>query len=135
MGKAAVEFPTFKRVNHEAFPSITFVFVLFATLDFVFSQTSVSNCILDIKNSSSTKESNCELDNWDGFINNTCCGGAFEEYLYALGRQANLTNAIYLNSTEQKNCLTAMERFEKDVFDCGIQQLTSGAGGWMLLIS
>ncbi|XVF02439.1 hypothetical protein REPUB_Repub04eG0175600 [Reevesia pubescens] len=129
MGKAALEFPIFKRVNHEAFPSTIHVFVLFATLDFAFSQTSVGNCILDIKNSSSTKESNCELGNWGGFINDSCCGGAFEEYLYALGRQANLKKSIYLNSTEQKNCLTAMERFEKDIFGCGIQKLTSGAGG------
>ncbi|XWS34823.1 hypothetical protein CRYUN_Cryun21dG0070300 [Craigia yunnanensis] len=129
MGKAAVDLPTFKRVNHVAFPSITYVFVLFATLDFVFSQTSVSNCILDIKNSSSTKESNCELGNWGSFINDNCCGVVFEEYLYALGRQANLSKAIYLNSTEQKNCLTAMERFEEDIFGCGIQKLTSGSGG------
>ena len=128
MGKAAVDLPTFKKVNHVAFPSITYVFVLFATLDFVFSQTSVSNCILDIKKSSSTKESNCELGNWGDFINDNCCGGAFEEYLYALGRRANLSKAIYLDSTEQKNCLTAMERFEEDIFGCGIQKLTSGAG-------
>ncbi|XVE85054.1 hypothetical protein DITRI_Ditri17bG0061600 [Diplodiscus trichospermus] len=129
IGKAAIDLPTFKRVNHEAFPSITYVFVLFATLDFVFSQTSVSNCILDIKNSSSTKESSCELGNWGDFINDNCCGGAFEDYLYALGRQANLTETIYLNSTEQKNCLTAMERFEKNISGCGIQKLESGSGG------
>ncbi|XP_022775842.1 proline-rich receptor-like protein kinase PERK3 [Durio zibethinus] len=129
MGKAAVDLPTFRRINHEAFLSMIYAFVLFATLDFVFSETSVTNCILDIKNSSSAKESNCEFGNWGGFINDSCCGGAFEEYLFALGRQANLTKAIYLNSTEQKNCLTSMERFEKDIFGCGIQKLTSGAGG------
>ncbi|XVF84945.1 hypothetical protein PTKIN_Ptkin17bG0079700 [Pterospermum kingtungense] len=125
MGKAA-----FKRVNHEASPSITYVFVLFATLNFAFSQTPVSNtCILDIKNSSSTNQLNCELGTWGGFINNDCCGGAFEQYLYALGRQANLTQAIYLNNTEQQNCLTAMEIFDKDIFGCGIQKLTRGVGG------
>ncbi|KAK6281619.1 hypothetical protein POUND7_015444 [Theobroma cacao] len=127
MGKAAVDLSM--RLKHESFSSMMYLFLLFATLDFVFSQTSVSNCILDIKNSSSTKESNCELGNWGGFINDSCCGGAFEEYLYALGRQANLTKAIYLNSTEQNNCLTVMERFEKGIFGCGIQKLTSGAGG------
>lgn len=111
-----------KRVNYEAFPSITYVFVFFATLDFVFSQS----CILDIKDAN---ESNCELGTWGGFIDENCCGGAFEEYLYALGRQANVTQTIYLNATEQHNCLTTMEVFEKDVLGCGIQRLTSGAGG------
>ncbi|KAA3482962.1 putative LRR receptor-like serine/threonine-protein kinase [Gossypium australe] len=85
------------------------------------------NCILDIKNPSSTKEPNCELGNWGGFINSSCCGGAFEQYLLALGRRASLTKAIYLNSTQQSNCLTAMASFEKDVYGCGIQKLTSGA--------
>ncbi|KAB2042036.1 hypothetical protein ES319_D02G188400v1 [Gossypium barbadense] len=103
------------------------VFVLFATLDFAFSLGSVGNCILDIKNPSPTTEPNCELGNWGGFINSSCCGGAFEQYLLALGRRASLTNAIYLNSTQQSNCLTAMASFEKDVYGCGIQKLTSGA--------
>lgn len=105
------------------------VFVLFATLDFAFSLDSVGNCILDIKNPSSTKEPNCELGNWGGFINSSCCGGAFEQYLLALGRQASLTNVIYLNSTQQSNCLTAIASFEKDVYGCGIKKLTNGAGG------
>nr|KJB31272.1 hypothetical protein B456_005G183100 [Gossypium raimondii] len=103
------------------------VFVLFATLDFAFSLGSVGNCILDIKNPSPTTEPNCELGNWGGFINSSCCGGAFEQYLLALGRRASLTKAIYLNSTQQSNCLTAMASFEKDVYGCGIQKLTSGA--------
>ncbi|TYJ43471.1 hypothetical protein E1A91_A03G155400v1 [Gossypium mustelinum] len=103
------------------------VFVLFATLDFAFSLDSVGNCILDIKNPSSTKEPNCELGNWGGFIDSSCCGGAFEQYLLALGRRASLTKAIYLNSTQQSNCLSAMASFEKDVYGCGIQKLTSGA--------
>ncbi|KAK5838700.1 probable serine/threonine-protein kinase PBL22 [Gossypium arboreum] len=109
-----------------AFPFMN-VFVLFATLDFAFSLDSVGNCILDIKNPSSTKEPNCELGNWGGFINSSCCGGAFEQYLLALGRRASLTKAIYLNSTQQSNCLSAMASFEKDVYGCGIQKLTSGA--------
>ncbi|PPD89236.1 hypothetical protein GOBAR_DD13832 [Gossypium barbadense] len=109
-----------------AFPFMN-VFVLFATLDFAFSLGSVGNCILDIKNPSPTTEPNCELGNWGGFINSSCCGGAFEQYLLALGRRASLTNAIYLNSTQQSNCLTAMASFEKDVYGCGIQKLTSGA--------
>ncbi|MBA0765973.1 hypothetical protein Gotri_015068 [Gossypium trilobum] len=109
-----------------AFPFMN-VFVLFATLDFAFSLGSVGNCILDIKNPSPTTEPNCELGNWGGFINSSCCGGAFEQYLLALGRRASLTKAIYLNSTQQSNCLTAMASFEKDVYGCGIQKLTSGA--------
>ncbi|KAB2090882.1 hypothetical protein ES319_A03G152800v1 [Gossypium barbadense] len=109
-----------------AFPFMN-VFVLFATLDFAFSLDSVGNCILDIKNPSSTKEPNCELGNWGGFIDSSCCGGAFEQYLLALGRRASLTKAIYLNSTQQSNCLSAMASFEKDVYGCGIQKLTSGA--------
>ncbi|OMO78195.1 hypothetical protein CCACVL1_14585 [Corchorus capsularis] len=131
MRKVAADLSTSDhRFKHEAIFSIMiYVFVLFATIDFAFSQAPTSNCILDIKNSSYTEESNCDLGNWGGFINNSCCGGAFEEYLYALGKQANLTKAIYLNSTEQSICLTSMERFEKNILDCGIQQLTSGYGG------
>ncbi|GMJ13189.1 hypothetical protein HRI_004988100 [Hibiscus trionum] len=122
----AVHLASFKRVNRKAFPfMIMNVFALFSALDFAFSDTSAAgNCILDIK-----KETNCVSGNWAGFIDGGCCGGAFEEYLHALGRRANLTKAIYLNATQQNNCLTAMESFEKDVYSCGIQKLTSGAGG------
>ncbi|XP_039068818.1 probable receptor-like protein kinase At2g39360 [Hibiscus syriacus] len=118
-------------VNHKAFPFILVnVFALFSFLDFAFSETSAAgDCILDIKNPSSAKEPDCESANWAGFIDAGCCGGAFEEYIHALGRRANLTKAIYLNTTQQNNCLAAMEIFEKDVYSCGIQKLTSGAGG------
>ncbi|KAK8627377.1 hypothetical protein V6N13_134989 [Hibiscus sabdariffa] len=122
----AVLLASFKRVNRKAFPfMIMNVFALLSALNFAFSETpAIGNCILDIKN-----EMNCDSGNWAGFIDGGCCGGAFDEYLHALGRRANLTKAIYLNTTQQNNCLTAMESFEKDVSSCGIQKLTSGAGG------
>ncbi|KAK9027676.1 hypothetical protein V6N11_067499 [Hibiscus sabdariffa] len=122
----AVVLASFKRVNRKAFPfMIMNVFALLSAVDLTFSQTpAIGNCILDIK-----KETNCDSGNWAGFIDSGCCSSAFEEYLHALGRRANLTKAIYLNTTQQNNCLAAMESFEKDAYSCGTQKLTSGAGG------
>ncbi|KAG2707523.1 hypothetical protein I3760_05G151100 [Carya illinoinensis] len=69
-----------------------------------------------------------EASNWGGFINNSC-GAVFDEYLHALGRLANQTGQIYLNFTEQGNCLGSMKGIDANITGCGIEKLTSGAGG------
>ncbi|KAA8529559.1 hypothetical protein F0562_033642 [Nyssa sinensis] len=106
-----------------------FIVTLFISIHSVFSQTSTSLCILDIRPSSSANNSNCIAGNWGGFLNNSCCGLAFNSYLYALGQRANQTNHIFLNSTEQNDCLASMKSMEGDVLSCGFEKLISGAGG------
>lgn len=96
-------------------------------MSFVLSQSaSATRCVLDIDPSLSRNNSSCEAGNWGGFVDN-CCGEAFDDYLYALARRANQTQKLFLNSTEQKNCLLLMESTE-DIMGCGIEKLTSGAG-------
>ncbi|XP_024042091.1 probable serine/threonine-protein kinase PBL28 [Citrus clementina] len=117
------------KIKYRALPSSLFYILIFLiTLNGSLSQISNNNCILDIQ-FSSRSNSNCELGNWGGFINRSCCGAVFDDYLRALGRQANLTGKIFLNSTEQSNCLASMKEFDKDVLGCHIEKLTSGAGG------
>ncbi|XP_031256658.1 probable receptor-like serine/threonine-protein kinase At4g34500 [Pistacia vera] len=118
-----------KQAKYQALPTcIIYVFIFLTILNLSTSQTSHNSCILDIQ-LFPTDISNCESGNWGGFINNNCCREAFDDYLYAMGRRLNLTGDIFLNSTEQKNCLNLMETSDKDVSGCGIQKLTSGAGG------
>lgn len=118
-----------EKIKCQALPSSLFYILIFLiTLNGSLSQISNNNCILDIQ-FSSRSNSNCESGNWGGFINNSCCGAVFDDYLRALGRQANLTGKIFLNSTEQSNCLASMKEFDKDVLGCRIEKLTSGAGG------
>ncbi|RDX76732.1 putative receptor-like protein kinase, partial [Mucuna pruriens] len=63
------------------------------------------------------------------FLNDSSCEAAFDAYLYALGRRANQTGKIYLDSTEQRNCLSRIKSFNDHSFGCGFENLTSGAGG------
>ncbi|XP_059650422.1 probable serine/threonine-protein kinase PBL1 [Cornus florida] len=110
---------------------LTFFFVfiisIFITTNFVISQT--SDCITDIQLYSSWSDSNCIEGNWGGFLSHSCCGLAFDGYLYALAHHANQTGLIFLNSTEQKDCLASMKSNEADVLSCGAEKLISGAGG------
>nr|KYP54891.1 Receptor-like protein kinase ANXUR1 [Cajanus cajan] len=108
--------------------SLLLLLLLFITLHLGCSQTSVYNCVLDIQFSSALTSPNCDLYNWGGFING-CCGQYFGDYLYALGLRANQTGKIFLNSSEQKNCLASIEAFEKNFTCYGIEKLTSGGGG------
>ncbi|KAK2990843.1 hypothetical protein RJ640_016161 [Escallonia rubra] len=85
-------------------------------------------CVLDIQSSQSGNNSSCESGNWDGFLDNDCCGSAFNGYLHALGQRANETGEIFLNSTEQKVCLNSMKSNNGYILSCGIEKLTSGAG-------
>ncbi|KAJ0094357.1 hypothetical protein Patl1_16171 [Pistacia atlantica] len=129
MAKHILHFIMSKQEKYQALPTcIIYVFIFLTILNLSTSQTSHNSCILDIQ-LFPTDISNCESGNWGGFINNNCCREAFDDYLYAMGRRLNLTGDIFLNSTEQKNCLNLMETSDKDVSDCGIQKLTSGAGG------
>lgn len=86
-------------------------------------------CVLDMRVPSSWTDSNVLEGNWGGFLSNNSCALAFERYLYALAKNANTTGQIFLSTTEQKHCLSAMNMTEKDVFSCGIEKLTSGRGG------
>ncbi|KHN10597.1 Putative LRR receptor-like serine/threonine-protein kinase, partial [Glycine soja] len=88
----------------------------------------VYNCVLNIQFSSSLINSNCELYHWGGFTNG-CCGPYFDGYLYDLGPKANQTGKIFLNSSEQKNCIASMEAFNKKFTCYGIEKITSGVGG------
>ncbi|XP_016647035.1 PREDICTED: proline-rich receptor-like protein kinase PERK3 [Prunus mume] len=104
------------------------VFIFLSALNFVFSETPDVECVIDIQASSSWRNSSCEAGNWGGFISN-CCEVVFDDYLYALGQRANQTGKLFLNSTEQTNCLVLMKGIKEDVLSCGIEKLTSGAGG------
>lgn len=111
-------------------PLLILVFVFPTALNFVFSQDPGAVCVLDIQQSSSWSSSSCEAGTWGGFISNCNCGAAFDDYLYALGERANHTGKqLFLNSTGQTNCLDLMKSIKSDVFSCGIEKLTSGAGG------
>jgi len=101
---------------------------VFINLHLASSQTSVYNCVLNIQFSSSLINSNCELYHWGGFTNG-CCGPYFDDYLYDLGPKANQTGKIFLNSSEQKNCIASMEAFNKKFTCYGIEKITSGVGG------
>ncbi|KAG2409397.1 Leucine-rich repeat receptor [Vigna angularis] len=92
------------------------------------SQTSVYDCVLHIQSSSALVSSNCELYNCGGFIKG-CCGPYFGDYLYALGVRANQTGKVFLNPSEQKNCMASMEAFDTKFTCSGMEKLTSGTGG------
>lgn len=107
-----------------------FVFVFFTNQSLVLSQNdSATGCVLDIHTSLSGNNSDCVAGNWGGFVEDSCCGQVFDDYLYALAKWANQTQRLFLNPTEQNNCLLLMQSSEKDVLGCGIKKLTSGAGG------
>ncbi|RDX77132.1 Nodulation receptor kinase, partial [Mucuna pruriens] len=126
--KSMLDFSCSNAMKFRGKSSLLLLILLFSTLHLTCSQTPVYNCVLDIQFSSALTSSNCELYNWGGFING-CCGLYFGEYLYALGLRTNQTGKIFLNSSEQKNCLASMEASGK-IFTCyGIEKLTSGVGG------
>ncbi|KAK4376852.1 hypothetical protein RND71_003148 [Anisodus tanguticus] len=109
---------------------IMLIMVFSISLDLVFSQT-FTKCVLDINISSSSSEEACTNlgSNWDGFLTQPCCGLPFNRYLRALSRWTNQTGLIFLNSTQQRDCLSLMNNSSYDNFICGIEKLTSSAGG------
>jgi len=108
--------------------SLLLLLLVLIALHLASSRTSVYNCVLDIQFSPSLISSNCELYNWGGFTHG-CCGPYFDDYLYALGLRANQTGKIFLNSSEQENCIASMQAFDKNFTCYGIEKLTSGVGG------
>ncbi|KAL7221213.1 hypothetical protein ACSBR1_023210 [Camellia fascicularis] len=101
---------------------IIYIFILTTTIKFSVSQPS-SDCDLYLQIIPPPNSSTCEWGEWGGFLDNRCCGGAFNDYLNVLGWRANQTGKIFLNDTEQTDCLT------KVIVVCGIEKLTSGSGG------
>ncbi|GFY91049.1 hypothetical protein Acr_07g0012450 [Actinidia rufa] len=117
-------------MHHKSSISIFSILTLLTTVDLAFSQPPPANiCSLDIQIPSSGNDSNCIKGNWGGFLNGNCCGFAFDVYLQALGKRTNQTGQIFLNSTDQIDCLVSMKTIEGDVLNCGIEKLSSGAGG------
>ncbi|KAH7510695.1 hypothetical protein FEM48_ZijujUnG0092800 [Ziziphus jujuba var. spinosa] len=105
-----------------------FAIVFFTIQTLVLSQSdSDASCVLDTHSTLSRTDSDCVAGNWGGFVEVSSCGEVFDDYLYALAKRANQTERVFLNSTEQN--LLLMKDSEKDVFGCGIEKLTNGAGG------
>ncbi|XP_062118987.1 uncharacterized protein LOC133832692 [Humulus lupulus] len=98
------------------------------TVDYVASSPYSGSYSLDFKQSTPLFSSSCEGD-WGGFLEKSCCGAAFSEYLYVLGQRANQTGKLFLNSTEQGSCLVLLTRFRGNISGCGIEKLVSGNGG------
>ncbi|RXH69777.1 hypothetical protein DVH24_007033 [Malus domestica] len=80
-------------------------------------------CVLDVQDSSAWHGTSCEAGNWGGFISNCC------EQLSMITYAPWGTGQLFLNSTEQTNCLISMKGIKDDVLSCGIDKITSGAGG------
>ncbi|KAL2559745.1 nodulation receptor kinase-like [Forsythia ovata] len=93
------------------------------------SQTSANECVLDFNVPSVWNDSNLNAGNWDEFLNDSLCATPFVRYMYSLGRRANQTRLIFLNKTEQKDCMDTLKSEEKNVFSCGIEKLTRGSPG------
>lgn len=112
-------------------PNLLFVMCLLimitAVEKFAVSESLTADCSLHFEPSASDNTA-CEGGDWGGFLQKNCCGSSFQIYLYALGLRTNQTGQLFLNSSEQSSCLTSLKTFEADVFSCGIEKLTSGAG-------
>ncbi|KAM1082538.1 hypothetical protein EV2_021776 [Malus domestica] len=80
-------------------------------------------CVFDVQDSSARHGTSCEAGNWGGFISNCC------EQLSMITYAPWGTGQLFLNSTEQTNCLISMKGIKDDVLSCGIDKITSGAGG------
>ncbi len=106
--------------------SIIYIFILITLLKLVVSQLPMTDCSLDIKFLSNPDCSGCEGGDWGGFLHTNNCGVAFDAYLNALGRRANQTGQIFINFSEQRNCLNSMKIIQPDIFGCGIEKLTGG---------
>ncbi|CAN1320466.1 Probable receptor-like protein kinase At2g42960 [Linum perenne] len=108
------------------FRTILFCFILTGHLTLGSDET---RCNLELPSSSPDFKSSCINGDWGGFLNKNCCGSAFPGYIYALGKRANLTGLIFLNSSQQTSCLSEISSNESDALACGTEKLTSGGGG------
>uniref|UniRef100_A0A7N0U0W6 Protein kinase domain-containing protein n=1 Tax=Kalanchoe fedtschenkoi TaxID=63787 RepID=A0A7N0U0W6_KALFE len=115
--------------HHRFFKCMILGFMLFlGSLGLVVSYT--GECTLDVEVWPPVNSSDCPASGtWGGFLTHSCCEAAFDGYLVALAKRANQTGQIFLNSTEQKNCLISMKAVEDDILSCGIEKLTRGTGG------
>ncbi|KAK7316427.1 hypothetical protein VNO77_35454 [Canavalia gladiata] len=114
--------------NGTVFPTsilLVCIFILIITMNFATSWAYDTGCSLKIQLSSLWNDSSCQ----EGDLHSKCCGAAFDAYLYALGQHANQTGKVFLDSTEHRICLSGIKSFKDDIFGCGIENLTSGAGG------
>ncbi|KAK4346314.1 hypothetical protein RND71_032653 [Anisodus tanguticus] len=91
---------------------------------------STAECILQLGKFSAAYNASDEGGNWGNFLHDKACEGPFRDYLYAMGIRANETGQLYLNSTQQTNCLTKLNDEENgiDVFSCGIEKLRKTSG-------
>ena len=109
---------------------VVLLLYLTSTITLSLSLVSSFGCVLDIHQSSTWNNSVCEPRNWGGLLNSCGCEPVFEDYLYALSQRANQTKKIFLNHTEQKECLLFMKSIDPYSPSCGFQQkLTGGVGG------
>ncbi|KZV43851.1 putative receptor-like protein kinase [Dorcoceras hygrometricum] len=87
-----------------------------------FLRVLANECVLNMGMPSYGNGSNTSEGNWGGFLTRNSCGSQFNRYLYGLANRENGTENVFLNITQQKDCLN-------DVLSCGFDKLTSGAGG------
>ncbi|KAG9448716.1 hypothetical protein H6P81_008681 [Aristolochia fimbriata] len=105
------------------------VLILLSVVKLARSQSPRAGCSLDFLKSYDRNLAACGGGNWGGFLTQDCCGVALDKYLYTLGLRTNRTGQIYLNASEQRNCLNLMTNLGENGMVCGIERLTSGAGG------
>lgn len=109
--------------------AIFFYVLLISDTDFAVSMPSPGGCSLVFNPSTPSFSPSCEGGDWGGFLEKSCCGAAFSEYLYLLGQRANHTGKLFLNSTEQGYCLVSLARHHGNIPGCGIEKLVSGTVG------
>ncbi|MCD7452072.1 hypothetical protein HAX54_014912 [Datura stramonium] len=122
---------TRERTKHLNVITAICIFSFINTLCVAFSQPSTAEGILQLGKFSAAYNAGDEGGNWGNFLQDESCEGPFRDYLYAMGIRENETGQMYLNSTQQTNCLTKMndEGNGIDVFGCGIEKITKVGGG------
>ena len=108
---------------------ITLLLLMMNSFFFAVSRPSSSVCSLDFSHSSPLHATSCEGGDWGGFLERSCCGAAFSEYLYTLALRTNRTGKLFLDPPEQRGCLASLARFHGNISGCGIDKLVSGSGG------
>ncbi|KAB2624711.1 LRR receptor-like serine/threonine-protein kinase [Pyrus ussuriensis x Pyrus communis] len=123
MAKLVSNFHFLNRMKNCELPLMIVLFLFLCVLTFSFSKTLDIECVLDVQDSSAWHGTSSEAGNWGGFIN-SCC-----EQLSMITYTPWGTGHLFLNSTEQTNYLISMKGIKDDVLSCGIDKITSGAGG------
>ncbi|CAN6676103.1 unnamed protein product [Malus baccata var. baccata] len=110
MAKLVLNFHCLNRMKNHKLPLMIVLFLFLS-------------CVLDVQDSSAWHGTSCEAENWGGFISNCC------KQLSMITYAPWGTGQLFLNSTEQTNCLISMKGIKDDVLSCGNDKITSGAGG------